>query len=84
MEQSQHTIILIGEYTSCLARVNPTTDPAAKAKAIDAAIASIERQFGKGSILRMNEDDPNHTGYPTGSLTLDRALGIGGFSEGVW
>lgn len=65
------------------AKVNPAADPAAKAKAIDAAIASIERQFGKGSILRMNEDAIQAIPViPTGSLTLDRALGIGGFPRG--
>jgi recombination protein RecA len=60
-----------------------STDPKARAKAIDAAIASIERQFGKGSILRMNEDAIQAIPIiPTGSLTLDRALGIGGFPRG--
>ena len=65
------------------AKVQSTLDPSAKAKAIDAAIASIERQFGKGSILRMNEDAIQAIDViPTGSLTLDRALGIGGFPRG--
>ena len=65
------------------AKIQPTLDPSAKAKAIDAAIASIERQFGKGSILRMNEDAIQAIDViPTGSLTLDRALGIGGFPRG--
>lgn len=65
------------------ANVQNTLDPSAKAKAIDAAIASIERQFGKGSILRMNEDAIQAIDViPTGSLTLDRALGIGGFPRG--
>jgi recombination protein RecA len=64
---------------------NPVTsvDPSARAKAIDTAIAAIERQFGKGSILRMNEDAIQTIPViPTGSLTLDRALGIGGFPRG--
>lgn len=60
-----------------------TIDPKARAKAIDTAIAAIERQFGKGSILRMNEDAIQAIPViPTGSLTLDRALGIGGFPRG--
>lgn len=60
-----------------------TVDPKARAKAIDTAIAAIERQFGKGSILRMNEDAIQAIPViPTGSLTLDRALGIGGFPRG--
>jgi recombination protein RecA len=60
-----------------------TVDPTSRAKAIDTAIAAIERQYGKGSILRMNEDAVQTIPViPTGSLTLDRALGIGGFPRG--
>ena len=60
-----------------------SVDPKSRAKAIDTAIAAIERQFGKGSILRMNEDAIQAIPViPTGSLTLDRALGIGGFPRG--
>lgn len=60
-----------------------TVDPTVRAKAIDTAIQAIERQFGKGSILRMNEDAVQAIPViPTGSLTLDRALGIGGFPRG--
>ena len=60
-----------------------SVDPKGRAKAIDTAIAAIERQFGKGSILRMNEDAIQTIPViPTGSLTLDRALGIGGFPRG--
>ena len=60
-----------------------SVDPKSRAKAIDTAIAAIERQFGKGSILRMNEDAIQTIPViPTGSLTLDRALGIGGFPRG--
>ena len=48
-----------------------------RAKAIDLAFAQIEKQFGKGSIMRMDsnvsEDIPV---IPTGSLTLDLALGV--------
>ena len=52
-------------------------------KAIDAAISSIERQFGKGAIMRM--DDKAVEAIPcvsTGSLGIDIALGIGGFPRG--
>ena len=54
-----------------------------KTKAIDAAIAAIERQFGKGSIIRMDNDNVQTIPVvSTGSLTLDKALGIGGFPKG--
>ncbi len=55
-----------------------------KEKALDSALTQIERQFGKGSIMRMG--DPNfvvETGtIPTGALSLDIALGIGGLPRG--
>jgi len=53
-------------------------------KALEAALAQIERQFGKGSILRMDGDNQSRDieVIPTGSLTLDAALGIGGVPRG--
>lgn len=58
--------------------------PAAdKKKALDTAIAQIEKEFGKGSIMRMGEN--SHIvveAIPTGSLALDIALGIGGVPKG--
>lgn len=54
-----------------------------RAKAIDAAINSIERQFGKGSIMRLGEDErPQIDAISTGSLGLDVALGVGGVPRG--
>ena len=52
-------------------------------KAIEAAIASIERQFGKGSIMRYGDAElPKVEVVSTGSLTVDIALGIGGLPRG--
>ncbi len=53
-------------------------------KALDAALGQIERQFGKGAIMRMGADDPARDidVVSTGSLTLDVALGIGGLPRG--
>ena len=54
-----------------------------RSKAIDAAIASIERQFGKGAIMRYGDNDiPKVGSISTGSLGLDIALGIGGVPRG--
>lgn len=54
-----------------------------KRKALDLAIASIEKQFGKGSIMKMNDVAvKNVEVIPTGCLTLDAALGIGGMPRG--
>jgi recombination protein RecA len=55
-----------------------------KSKALDAAVAQIERAFGKGSIMRMGArpDGQQVDVVPTGSLGLDLALGIGGLPRG--
>ena len=52
-------------------------------EALDAALGQIERQFGKGSVMRMNDQAHVLTGsISTGSLSLDLALGIGGLPRG--
>ena len=54
-----------------------------KKKALDTAIAQIERDFGKGSIMRLGENAHIMVeAIPTGSLSLDVALGIGGVPKG--
>ncbi len=55
-----------------------------KQKALDSALAQIERQFGKGSIMRVGGDSPiaEIEATSTGSLGLDIALGIGGLPKG--
>ncbi|MBF0611588.1 MAG: recombinase RecA [Magnetococcales bacterium] len=54
-----------------------------KSKALDAALGQIERQFGKGSIMRMSADaTPDVPVVSTGSLGVDLALGIGGLPRG--
>ena len=55
-----------------------------KQKALDSALAQIERQFGKGSIMRLGADNPvaEIEATSTGSLGLDIALGIGGLTKG--
>jgi recombination protein RecA len=54
-----------------------------KAKALDAALGQIEKQFGKGSVMRMGDNlSMNIESIPTGALSLDLALGIGGLPRG--
>jgi len=55
-----------------------------KEKAIDLAVSQIERQFGKGAIMRLGTDAiiPDIPVIPTGSLALDIALGVGGVPRG--
>ena len=54
-----------------------------RTKALDAALAQIERQFGKGSVMRLGDETraPMEV-IPTGSIALDVALGIGGLPRG--
>jgi len=52
-------------------------------KALEAALSQIEKQFGKGAIMRMGVDErPDIEVISTGSITLDAALGIGGVPRG--
>ena len=54
-----------------------------RSKALDAALSQIEKQFGKGSIMRMGENKNfDIESIPTGALALDMALGIGGLPRG--
>ncbi|WP_375666625.1 recombinase RecA [Bartonella sp. TT121SHDZB] len=55
-----------------------------KTKALDAALSQIERSFGKGSIMRLGQKEQvvEIETIPTGSLSLDIALGIGGLPKG--
>ena len=54
-----------------------------KTKALSAALSQIERQFGKGSVMKMNDHAAVSVGaVSTGSLALDLALGIGGLPRG--
>ena len=55
-----------------------------KQKALEAALGQIERQFGKGSVMRLGDSDVYHSiqAISSGSLGLDIALGIGGFPRG--
>jgi recombination protein RecA len=61
-------------------------EKAAKARdaALSGALSQIERQFGKGSIMRMGDEDPADRvpAIPTGALSLDLALGVGGMPRG--
>ncbi|MFI8633478.1 recombinase RecA [Microbacterium sp. NPDC077663] len=57
--------------------------PADREKALESALAQIDRQFGKGSIMRLGSDERAPVEViPTGSIALDVALGIGGIPRG--
>ncbi|MBJ7353810.1 MAG: recombinase RecA [Thermoleophilaceae bacterium] len=55
-----------------------------KGAALEGALTQIERQFGKGTVMRMGDDDARQkiASIPTGVLSLDLALGIGGVPKG--
>ena len=57
--------------------------PADREKALETALAQIDRQFGKGSVMRLGSDERAPVAViPTGSIALDVALGIGGLPRG--
>ena len=61
----------------------PVTAASDKKKALETAIAQIEKNYGKGAIMRLGDDIPvNVEAISTGSLSLDLALGIGGVPRG--
>ena len=54
-----------------------------KKKALETALGQIEKQFGKGAIMKLGDDTHNEIAVsPSGSLTLDLALGVGGYPKG--
>ncbi len=54
-----------------------------KKKALETALAQIEKQFGKGAVMKLGENASMNVGHiPTGSIALDAALGIGGVPRG--
>src|SRR5438876_1846773 len=55
-----------------------------RSKAIDLALAQIEKQFGKGSIMRLGSKEAivPISIIPTGAISFDAALGVGGFPHG--
>jgi recombination protein RecA len=74
-----------GNVVQLQARSNRKNEEAVmeKSKALDAAVAQIERAFGKGSIMRMGaRPDQQIEVIPSGSLGLDLALGVGGLPRG--
>ena len=55
-----------------------------KEKAVDGALSQIERQFGKGAIMRLGQkDNLGIESIPTGSIAIDFAIGTGGFPRAV-
>jgi len=60
-----------------------TTAPGEKSKALDQALLNIEKQFGKGAVMKMGSNNITQIdAISTGALPLDLALGIGGFPRG--
>jgi len=64
-------------------RVTEAKAGAERQKAVDAAILSIEKQFGRGSIMKLGSTERQSVDFiPTGSIALDLALGVGGIPRG--
>ena len=62
----------------------PVVDKAARDKALENAMAQIQKQFGKGAVMRLGDDSAqlNIDAISTGSMSLDLATGIGGVPRG--
>ena len=70
----------MAKKTSAYEAPTPASD---KKKALDTALAQIDKSFGKGTVMRLGDrPDMNVEAIPTGSLALDAALGIGGVPKG--
>ena len=67
-----------------MANISANVNNDDKKKALDAAIAQIEKQYGKGSVMKLGDSNANMNidVIPTGSLSLDIALGLGGVPRG--
>ena len=66
-----------------MAKEETTSAAEGKLKALQAAMSKIEKDFGKGSIMRMGDEQIEQVEViPTGSVTLDTALGVGGYPRG--
>lgn len=64
-------------------KAEAAADRTERQKALDMALAQIEKQYGKGSVMRLGENiKMNVDAVPTGSMALDAALGIGGLPRG--
>jgi recombination protein RecA len=62
----------------------PADDTKERTRALDMAVSQIEKQFGKGSIMRLGQKDAvtQISSIPTGSISIDYALGVGGMPRG--
>ena len=66
-----------------MADTDQSAEKQAKLKALQAAMSKIEKDFGKGSIMRMGDEKVENVDViPTGSIGLDIALGVGGYPRG--
>jgi recombination protein RecA len=80
------TITGVGRETSIAHSANGTEERGRndeRSQAVDAAIIAIEKQFGRGSIMRLGSSERQQVAaIPTGSIALDLALGVGGIPRG--
>jgi len=85
---SKPVVVSVGAASGPVAAVTPAPvvreRDASRDKAIEVTVSTIEKQFGKGSIMRLGDGmpAPEVTVVPTGSLGLDIALGVGGLPRG--
>ena len=83
MTKPNKCFILKTEHLFLIKR-RPKMEKDEKLKALDAAISQIEKQYGKGAVMKLGDPSAqmNVETIPTGSLSLDIALGLGGIPKG--
>jgi recombination protein RecA len=80
---TQGEMMVSAKSQSSIGRKANGSKPTDRPKALDQALAQVEKQFGKGAIMRLGEDHKADVGFiPTGCLSIDAALGIGGIPRG--
>ena len=71
------------QHSGCLLYTSAPAPASDKKKALQTALAQIDKNFGKGTVMRLGDrPEMNVEAIPTGSLALDAALGIGGVPKG--
>jgi len=77
------TYVLIKKRRKTMSEIKKKDEVSNRQKALELALAQIEKQYGKGSIMRLgSEIRVDVEAIPTGSIALDAALGVGGFPRG--
>jgi recombination protein RecA len=83
MDKNKGNLTIMAEAKETKETASQKAEAAEKAKALDSALVQIEKQFGKGAVMKLNADAMREIPViSTGALSLDLALGVGGVPRG--